>query len=329
MQYGDLFTTTWRLVRKHRGLWIFGLLASLGGLLANLTGRLLFDRLPFLEMVTGGLEGWAIVEALLEPYLLFGSALALFLWGIIAWLASAIADGALITGVAQLDQGEEISLGQLFSAGYRLLGRFVAIDTILFLPLFLLLLTLMIIGAGGFAGLVVAATHPDVAVADLLLVSGIAGAVALPFFCLLIPIALGIAALRLLAFRSAALENLGPWASIRRAWGVLRAKLLPFTGLAILLWALRYLVGLPFRFLGLILLGLGVAMPVMAALDLAGPSPGSRTGLMVASLLVALVAGLVKAVLKAFVSGAWTLSYRQWVSVEDENGGEQELDGSI
>jgi hypothetical protein len=301
--------TTWR----HRSLWALGLLATAGGLLFAL-----FWRSMTLTRPTGGLQLDQVdpvlaMERLINPATLVGGVLLFFLAILMVWLLSAIADGALIVAVRGIEQGQPLQLSGSISAGIRLIGRFIGIDTILFLPLFLLALALMLIGMGGLGGLVFAATRPGAQMGDLLFVIGLSTLASLPIALLMLVTGVIVFVLRSLAFRAAALEGLNTGQSIRRSWHLLRNKLLSITLLALVLWALRSIVGLPLRIATLALIAAGLGQFLLAASNPAHSSGDSSLPLAIAGFMVALLSGLVAGVMHAYGSTSWTLAYEQWV----------------
>lgn len=310
---------TWR----HRSWWILGLLATAGGLLVNLSWRgaasIAADRFS-----PADLDATDLLAEIARPGVLITGVGAAFLLGLIWWLAGAVAEGGLIVAAASQVDGEsaglaaatpaEISLVGAMRAGLALLGRFIAIDMLLFLPLFLLALALLAVGFGGLAGLVLVATRPAAQFADLLLVAVAATAISLPLVLLMLAVGLVITIMRALAFRAAALEETKAGDSIRRGWRLLRHAPLAVVTLALVLTALRSVAGMPLRFGSFLVAGLSWGQLI---LRLSNSDPGTGgPGLLIAlsGVILALVSWLVSGIMNAFSSAAWTVSYHAWAA---------------
>jgi hypothetical protein len=312
MPLDQLLLSAARIVWRQRFLWVLGLLATAGGLLLNGLFRVLAPLRP-----AGGVEldSFALqetLEVLTSPATLIGGVLTSFVLLLVFWLLSAIAEGSLIVAVKRIEEERPSSLSGALRGGVGLIGRFIGIDTLLFLPLFVLTLALMLVGVGAMAGLVVAATRPAAQAADLLLVAGISSAVSIPIVLLMVLTALVVLLMRTLAFRAAALEELKAGASIWRAWHLLRRMALSVTLMALVLWALRSVIGMPLRLISLALVAASVGQFTLASTGTMALPAGSDVFLSIAGLVVALLAGLVAAIMNAFGSASWTLGYGQW-----------------
>ncbi|MGD8806181.1 MAG: hypothetical protein PVH65_10040 [Chloroflexota bacterium] len=303
---------------RHRSWWLLGLSATMGGLVFNLSWRAATwyaaDRLSLDGWSPAELDIQGLLQQAAEPGRLVITVVAVFLVGLTLWLVSAVAEGGLILTVAGQARGIVMRPVQAWRAGVGLLGRFIAIDTLLFLPLFLLALASSVVGMGGLAGLILAATRPAAQFGDLLLVAFVAMAISAPLLALMLVAGPAIMVMRALAFRAAALEDLRASDSIRRGWRVLRRAPLAVVTLAVLLATLRSLVAMPLRIGSLLVTGLGWAQ-MMARLSSADPGPGG-VGLLLAfgGVSLALVSWLVSAIMNAFSSAAWTLSYEGWAA---------------
>ena len=314
MPLDQLLLSAARIVWRQRFLWAVGVLATAGGLLFNL-----FFRTLTLWWAAVGVEldEFALQEALelfASPATLIGVVLALFLLTIVFWLLNAIAEGGLIVAVRGIEEGRPLTLAESLRCGLGLVGRFIGIDTLLFLPLFFLTLALMLVGFGAMAGLVLVATRPAAEAVDLLLVVGLSSAVSAPILLLMLLTAVVVMVMRTLAFRAATLEGLTAGASVKRAWRLLRGKALPVTMMALVLWALRSVVGMPFRLASLALVAAGLGQYTLAASGTMQLPAGTETILSLVGLIVALLAGLLAAIMNAYGSASWTLGYGQWTN---------------
>ena len=265
-------------------------------------------------MVTGNPDSLIdpIANLFFNPALLFGGMIGLFFVFILIWIISTIGEVSLIKGVSDFDSGLSSSLGEMLSAGVKLLVRIIAIDTVIFFPLFLILLfQLLAIGGGmigGFAFLAQPGNNPD----ELLPIAAVVGLILLFLTILAIPVTILTILFRLLAFRSAILEDLPTRPSIRRAWALIRAKPGEIIIIALLLYAVSYAVGmitsmlvLPFSFGGIFLF-LGPVSPGQP------PSFPNLDGFLTLMTLASVVAILPNLVYRVFYSAVWTLAYKAW-----------------
>jgi hypothetical protein len=219
---------------------------------------------------------------------------------------------AIIRGVAEYDVGQSRSLGVLLSAGDKLLARIIAFDTIFFLPLFLILLIQLLTVGGGLFASIQFLSQPGSAPDDLLPIGVIIGLVLLFLTILSVPVTILTMLFRLVAFRSAVLEDLPTRPSIRRAWALIRAKLGQIIVVALLLYAVSYVVGmitsilvLPFSFGG---------MFVMLQSFTPGQPPelANFDGFVTLITLASVVGILPNLIYRVFSSVVWTMTYREW-----------------
>ncbi len=302
-----------RITWRHRSWWALGLLATAGGLLFNLlarggawyaAGRFWPPALDFQQFPA----------PITQPETLIAGTVVALLLGLLWWLTGAVAEGGLIVAVDQRAADDALDAGHLLRAGLSLLGRFVAIDTVLFLPLFLLTLALLAVGFGGLAGLSLVATRPMAELTDLLLVAGLTTAVGIPIMFMILTTGAILVVMRALAFRAAVLEGLKTGESIRHAWRVLWQGPLAVAILALVLTALRSVVGSPLRFASLAVTGLGWGQLALRLADPGSEASGVSLLVFLGGAILALASWLVSGIMNAFSSAAWTLSYEAWTS---------------
>lgn len=302
-----------RVTWRRRMLWVLGLAATAGALLFNLLLRSVAWYTTD-DLAAPNFDLLDTTERVLDPQRLIGGVVGLFLLGLAFWLISAVVEGGLIVAVRDGDDIGQITLGQALRAGLGLVGRFIGIDTVLFLPLFLLALVLMLAGFGGLFGLVLVVTGPAAQAGDLLLVAGLTMLVSAPVLVLMLVVTVVILVLRMLAFRAAAVEGLSTRDSIRRSWSLARHHFWAVAVLSLVLWAIRSVVGMPVRLLTLAAAGGGLVLTAMAATN-----PTAETGALSLLLglggsLLALVSWLVSGIMNAYGSASWTLAYQMWTA---------------
>lgn len=303
MDFAKLFQQAGRLVWQHKAWWLLGALLSSGTIITTALRLWLPTAVP---------PAWRDVDAWLDvvegrplpaPDLtqlgwnLTALAVAAVLLTLLIWLLATMAEGALITAVLHPDRPLRVSLRR----GIALLGRFIAIDALVFLPWFLLALAAMLLLLLATLGAAAATFQGSGETAVALLTLG--WLCSLPLACLLIPVGYASLLYRQLAFRDAALTGHGVRAATRHTWHVVRANLGPVILLALLVWGVTTLPltavnGLTWPLLTLSL-GTGTAVQLVAFIG----------RLFLFLLIVALAA-----ILHALAAAVWTLAYAEMLN---------------
>jgi hypothetical protein len=302
VRYENLLNRALRITWRHPWLWLLALLAgdAAGGGGGGFSGGG-FQPSP-------GSRGPALPDLSWVPYwvadrvtLLLEIALAVLVVGIVFFLLSCVAEGALISGVDDLDRGERVGLGRAWSEGvtsfWRVLGFRLVFFLLLSIPA-LLLLVPPVIGAGaGQAGLI----------KGLLL--------DLPLFFAYLFWSAFINWLAVLAVRACVLDGAGPIACFGAGFRLLveRFPRVALTGL--LLIAVGFGVGIALQAAYAI-----VSVPFLGALsyDVFRGSWAEAWPTLLTWLAVLLpVSLLLSSVIGAYYSTVWTLAYRRF-GVEGE-----------
>lgn len=316
MDYGQLLSEGARLLRHQRILWLFGLLAVLGTGVSSLVTRLVIRPQLDPALLNGWLANWPPAGANLALWLLL-----IFVAGLLLWLLNALAEAGLIYSVHAAQAGRAAQSERAAQAGravpgrdawataWRYLARFIAVDTLLFLPLFLIALLLLLLGSGLFIAFVLGIDRAVLDINQALALLGSGSLLCLlPLLCLSGPTLLLILLFRLLAFRAVVLDNLDTRHSLRAAWQQMRRHPLPILIIAALLWGIGRMVGLV---VGLITLPLDFlsATSLLAVLTGRAAPAGLSPLLIVGSLFLTLLTLLVAAALHAYSATVWTLAY--------------------
>jgi hypothetical protein len=319
MEYGRLFTTSWHLTWRYKFLWLFGFLAGMGAITSSLL-RLTIGPNVFSSFMTN-LVQWATqpnlapdrIDRLLQqiaPWLINGTIILTTL-SLVSWLIILFAQGAIIGTAVDFSRSQAIGFGQALKRSQGLLGRFIAIDTIVYFPLFLALLLIMLIFLGILVGTLTSAMQVDATPATLLMPLIIGSLCILPILCLLIPLSLLTAAFRTLAFRDTAILGTGIRQAVRHTWTVLKSNLADVLILGVLIWGLHSFVDLALRLIMILVYGF-VAAPGFLVL-IGESSPVTLTILVwqFVSILFELLILFVQAVVHTFTAIAWTLAYME------------------
>lgn len=245
MDYTDLFRQAGNVLRRSGVLWGIGFLAASLGLISDvvvrLGGRWGFSRLladpATLDARMNDLALW-----LVKPGTWVTGLVLLMVWFLLIWVVMTVGEGGMIVAAAGQQKGTPLRFAQALTQGFRLLGPFIAIDTILFFPLFVLILLIMVIGAGSLLGGIILGAKSGEAMA-LLLPLVIGGGLSLLLSFLILPITLITFTFRSLAFRAAALDNLGVRESIRHTWQLMRQQSGPVIAVTALIFGTNYALG--------------------------------------------------------------------------------------
>jgi hypothetical protein len=304
MDFGEVLGSGWKIVWKHRILWIFGIFAGCarggggggGGSGRRVTapGNLPSGQNPFprFEQFSTNLNEWignhAWVVVLFIVVVLLLVLLAL-------WLGTMGRIG-LIRGTVKADGGaERLGFGELWAEGQPFFWRILGLSLLLGLAFIILIIPLAAVGT-----------------VFGILTAGVGLLCLIPLFCILIPV-IWIATLVIQQAESAiVIENLGITDGVRRGWSVFKQN----AGPMLLIWLILLIVS--------VVAGIVIAIPVLVVVLPAaivfvgtaarsGANPNlSYTPLIIAGLcLVAYFPFLLvlNGILTAYIQSVWTLTY--------------------
>lgn len=301
MDYGEVLSKAWKVIWKHKILWIFGILASFGqgggggggnggGGSSRISGNGAnpFSNLPpewtkffneaqhFIENI----QWWGVVLFILAILILI-----LFF----AVLAT-IGKSGLILGTAKADKSDEkIPFGQLFRDSMHYFWRVFWFNFLAGLAIFIIIMAILLPAILlGFATL------------------GVALLCLIPIICLLVPAGWLVSILLEQSIIAIIVEDAGMIAGLKRGWHVCKQKPWQLIIMALIL-------GIGSGIIGFIL-----AIPVFLALlplliPIISGSLKSLTTAVTISLLLCCAylpfLYLLNGILTAYVQSAWTLTY--------------------
>lgn len=284
MDFGEVLSKAWRIIWKHKVLWIFGILASCGGgnsASSNSGWRTSFQQHGWdYQPMINNIPEWQI--ALIVGIIL----LVVLVLVVLAVFLSTVGRIGMIRGTVQADRGaDRLSFGELFSGSLPYFWRVFGLNLLVGLAFALA----VIIVIGGLA----------ITLVGLICI--------IPIVCLLVPIGWFISVLTEQANIAIVTENLGIMDGIKRGYEVLRANLGPI----IVMWLI---LGLGVGLVGGLIIGLPIALLIGPAVI--GVISGNETalggGLLVTGLcLVAYLPVLIVAngILQSYIRSAWALTY--------------------
>ncbi len=297
MDYGWVLKRAWEITWKFKGLWVLGILASCssggggggGGGGSSGTGyqfsgesdprMLQFQR--WIESIPS--ETWIVIAVI--------AGIAIFVLGLVAFALGVLGQGGLVAGFNQAENNGTVTLGEAFRIGKANFWRLVGVRIVFWLGGILLAIALIAVVA-------------MIAIGTM----GIGLLCLLPLLCLLIPAGALVGVYVMLTQVALVTEGLGVSESFRRSWEVLKQNLGPII-----------VIGLILLF-GSLVIGLVLALPLIAAVLPAaaglafGTDQSTTSGLVTAGLCLVVYLPLMivaNGVLQTFVTGVWTLSFRQ------------------
>ena len=345
MDHTKVLKRAWEILWRNRVLWIFGVIVVLcaagssGNPTINLgsggdgyegpnaspwTGEYRWEGEPFGEVmpeILGAVTAVAgvilvIVAALCCLAIILTVAKVIFLY---------VGETALIRMVNDYEEtGEKRGVREGFRLGWsRTALRLFVIDLLTRLPGLLIVLVVVILGAGLVAWMFLV---PDSAV---LMVIGAVAAIGLAFLAILagIVLGLGISLVRPLIFRVCAVEELGVIDSIRVGFEFIRAHL----GDTVIMWLIMVglhigwsIVMIPVVLLLLLVGGVlgglaGVSVGGLSSLVFEGGVPwilGFGVGVPIFILVLASPLVFLGGLAEVFKSSVWTLTYRELRALE-------------
>src|SRR5689334_15573224 len=151
--FGEVLTRAWKIIWKHKVLWIFGILASCGRGSGGNSGN--SSRYssggPTPNLPPQVMQWFQWIQSHLTQFIAITVTVFCVIWIIVAFL-STIGKIGLIRGTAQAEGGtESLLFGQLFSESMPYFWRMFGLSLILALPV----LVLVIVLAAGALALII------------------------------------------------------------------------------------------------------------------------------------------------------------------------------
>jgi len=305
MDFGEVLSRAWKIIWKHKILWIFGILSSCGqgggggssgnagaqssggnvwsGDISNGAQQFFFNMEQFFNQI----EVWQIVA------ISAGIILVMLLIWCIAVALSTIGRLGLIQGTVQSEEGvEKLKFGDLFNSGKPFFWRVLGLN-------FLIGLATLVLVLGIFLPLAFAAVISVVGLFCLI-----------PLICLLVPI-LWLAKIVVQQANIAIIvEDLGIIAAIQRGWSVFRENLGNLVIMSLVLGIGGAIIGFVFALPLLLIIfftAISAGVGGMAESNVAFGGSLLVGGLALLAYLPFLI--LLGGVLRAYIQAAWTLTY--------------------
>ena len=289
MNVGEILSRAWKIIWRHKVLWIFGILAGCvnggSGGSGNMQYRggqeditpqaqQFFNQIPQEQMVL----------------IVIGVILVVLVITIIGIFLGTIGRIGLVRGTLQAERGaEKLIFGELFSGSMPYFWRVFGLNLLVGLVVMVFVIGLIVMGA-------IFAT----------VTMGIGAICLIPFICLLVPLMWALAVWVEQSIIAIVVEDLGMMDGMRRGWEVIKNNV----GNILLMWLILGILGL---FVGFVigLPMLAVAGPLFIAL-LSGSDQALGSGLILTLLccvgyLPVLI--LLGGILRSYIESAWTLTF--------------------
>jgi len=298
MDISAILKRSWDITWKSKGLWVLGILAGCSGgggggsSNAGRTAEYRFsgDDFPQIQRWVEGIpeEAWGTIAIAATGVVL--------LLALGAWVLSTLGNGGLIAGFGLADSNETITLGLAFREGSRYFWKLLLIQIIPVLLTLLLFIPVIL----GFVALGV-------------LTAGIGIACLLPLLCLLVPASILLNIYLLITQIALVNDKLAVGAAFKQAWEVIRKE----TG-NILILAIALGIG---NFIASLILALPfflLAIPVFIGIAGGGDpvTMANFTPLLVGGLIYLPIGVTAGGILRTFITGSWTLTYREMTAPE-------------
>jgi hypothetical protein len=312
MDFGEVLGKAWRIIWKHKILWIFGIFAGCssgggggGGGGGSGWQQSAGDGQPFGPGAASDIERffeqagqwigdhlWVVALAGLVVLILM--VLSIFL--------GTIGKIGLIRGTAQADGGaEKLQFSELFRGSMPFFWRVFLLSFLIGLAVLIIFLPLALIGV---------------------VTAGVGFLCALPLICILVPVLAVVGLVVQQADAAMVIENLGIQDGVRRGWGVVKKSIGP----VLVIWLITTVIGF---IIGLVLalpLLIAVVPVVIAFATSQGEFP--TAGVTVAALCFALylpVLLVAQGILTAYIQSVWALTFLRLTRAPESTGTKEAL----
>ena len=300
LDFGSVISRAWRITWNNKILWLFGILAGLGGSggAPNFNfnmgggggqpggpGNLPPDLERFFEQTDP-----AVIFAIVGGLVCVGLLLAIVLIAL-----SVIGRGGLIGGIRLADQQGRVSFGEAWAIGRRHFWTLFLIGLVVGLVTLALVVVTVVPGA-----LLTAVTF------------GLGALCLVPLICILSILSIILNVVAYFAQIAAVVENLGVSEALSRAWEIIKANIGAIIVLGLIVMVISgiasFLIALPLA---------ALVVPVMfSIIGFANESaPLGTSSLLIAGLCFVLylpVLIVLSGVIQTWVTSVWTLAYQQF-----------------
>lgn len=327
MDYGAILKRSWELTKKHKWLWVYGLvLAALsggggGGSSSGTSFKDLKNGLPkeipektsqVLGQTINAIQAWfRSVPVSIWLLLGVGAFLLILLFVVIAWVIRSWAKGALIAGLHEADQSNDATLVSTSPKGLAAVRPLVIFGLIAFGITLATILSISLVVFSGYWLFSFAEVAQKLWLVFSVIVGGLSLIVLLVLFAMV----------SIYADRQIVLQGVAPWPAWKNGFRLARYHFFPTLVMGIINNAVGCTVGCVSLLVMLLVLGIPAAILIIPLFKdgFRLPSLPVIAALILFFLVFVGLNLLVRAILVVFRYGTWNLFFQQILEEEQHH----------
>ncbi|HEX7393744.1 MAG TPA: hypothetical protein VF313_02360 [Anaerolineaceae bacterium] len=301
MNYGEAIEKAWKIIWRFKILWVLGLLASCaGGGITIPSFNYQFSAADFPNLGRGNFLPPQVVNWFqsIPAWVWILGILVILALGILFFMVGLVGRIGVKRGAWRADEGAAgLAFGDLFKESLGYFWRMLGLSLLVGLPGFLFAIISLVFFLGSIFSIFASRT----ANAGILLLC-----VAVPLFCLIIPLSWIMTILSEMSSSALVAENLGIIVSLKRGWNLMWKKL----GSVILISLLMFVI----QIAAAILLGIPailVAIPLAGGAFLAGSGLAIWIVAGVVFVLLLAIGLFINSLVQAYSGSLWMLTFRR------------------
>jgi hypothetical protein len=303
--FGEVLVRAWKIIWKHKVLWIFGILASCGSGGGNSSGNSRsgngdFSENPFANDMMRDVIAFfeRAVEWIEEnPWVIFAFVGVILVLWLLQIVLTNVGQIGLIRGAYHAEMGvEKIRFGELFTESLGYFWRMIGLWLVVWLPIILALVGIFVAFFFSLEGELLTEEAE---------IFGALGLFFLAFCCCLIPFMFVLGLYYLQVERALVLENKGVFSSLARGWQVFRENVVGIFVMGVVLTIVNLITSIIIGIPALI-----IAMPLMISFlrgNIETWQPFIVAGVFLC--LYSPVAWVLNGIVMSYVQTVWTLIY--------------------
>ena len=303
MDFGEVLGKSWKLIWKHKVLWVFGILGGCarggagGGWGGGGGGQSGTGNPSFIpgtssqgQQLLSNIQEWITTHETLVVAAIVAFVVLVIVLTLIRLALGTIGEIGLIKGAYHADGGaEHLGFGEIWRESLPYFWRVLGLS--LLVGLAFVIVVFLFIGCAVSAGMVTL---------------GIGALIVLPLICILIPVALIVSIIVRLADMAMVTEDLGLQAGVRRGWELFKQELGP----VLIVWLITAVIEIVVRIVIAIPILVVVVPAVLTMVFSNGNLPTTHLFIAGACFVGYLpVLLVVNGILIAYTQSVWTLTY--------------------
>lgn len=301
MNYGEAIEKAWKIIWRFKILWVLGLLASCaGGGITIPSFNYQFSSADYQNMGRGNFLPSSIANWFqsIPVWVWILGFLVILVLGLLFFIVGLVGRIGVKRGAWRADEGAaKLVFGDLFTESLGYFWRMLGLSLLVGLPGFFFAIISLVFFLGSIFSMFASQTSN----AGILLLC-----VALPLFCLIIPLSWIMTILSELCSSALVAENLGVIASLKRGWNLMWKKLGSVVLISLVTGVIQIAVAIVLGILAAL-----VAIPLAASAFVAGAGLAIwiAAGVLFAFLLV--IGMFINSLLHAYSGSLWMITFRR------------------